>query len=77
MPGEIVVLYGPAGIGKSALVRQTLYTLTNNNQAPLHFPQGIIYHDFYIQPKVDLALEKIARTLGNPISLLKKRHDAL
>jgi hypothetical protein len=59
-----VALYGPAGVGKSALVAAAIWQLASGNIPPATFPDGIIYHNFYNQPRVDIALEQIARTLG-------------
>ncbi len=63
-PGRVVALCGPAGVGKSALVAAAISQLASGDTLPATFPDGIIYHNFYNQPRVDIALEQIARTLG-------------
>lgn len=63
-PGCAVNLYGPAGVGKSALAAAAVWKLSPGQNAPAAFPDGIFYHNFYNQPRVDIALEYIARILG-------------
>ncbi len=63
-PGKVVCLCGPGGIGKSTLVIQALWQLAPHNTPPNKFPGGIVYHDFFTQPRVDIALEEIVRTYG-------------
>ena len=63
-PGKVVTLWGPGGIGKSALAAEALWRLAPNDEPPERFPDGIICHNFYNQPEVDLALEAIARAYG-------------
>jgi tetratricopeptide (TPR) repeat protein len=63
-PGKIVALCGPAGIGKSALVSAAIWKLAPGPTPPPLFPDGIFYHNFYSQPRVDIALEYIARALN-------------
>jgi tetratricopeptide (TPR) repeat protein len=57
-------LCGSSGIGKSALAAAAIWQLAPGDIPPVAFPDGIIYHSFYIQPRVDIALEQMARTLG-------------
>jgi tetratricopeptide (TPR) repeat protein len=63
-PGRVVALCGPAGIGKSALAAVAVWKLAPGQSPPAAFPDGIFYHNFYNQPRVDIALEYIARTLN-------------
>lgn len=63
-PGRIVNLHGPAGIGKGALAVEALWQLAPGQDLPDVFPDGIIDHSFYNQPRVDIALEQIARLFG-------------
>jgi tetratricopeptide (TPR) repeat protein len=60
-PGRVIVLWGPGGVGKSALAAEVIWTMAPENKPPKEFPDGIIYYSFYNQPKVDLALEAIIR----------------
>jgi hypothetical protein len=63
-PDHMVALCGPAGIGKSALIAEAVWTLAPNETPPDIFPDGIIYHNFYDQPRADIAMEHIARIYG-------------
>ncbi|MBI1878697.1 MAG: ATP-binding protein, partial [Chloroflexi bacterium] len=63
-PGRVVSLCGPDGIGKSALATAAIWKLAPGAAPPTVFPDGIIYHNFFNQPRVDIALEQIARTMG-------------
>ncbi|MEM7346110.1 MAG: tetratricopeptide repeat protein, partial [Chloroflexota bacterium] len=56
---------GPGGIGKTALAAETVWRLAPNNAPPIRFPDGIIFHSFYGQPQIDLALEKIVIACGD------------
>ena len=63
-PGRVVTRCGPGGIGKTALAAEAIWTLAPGSDPPARFPDGIIFHTFYHQPQVDLALEAIARAYG-------------
>lgn len=64
-PGSVVTLCGPGGIGKTAIASEAIWRLTHDPaKPPEHFPDGIIFHNFYSQPQATLALEHIARTFG-------------
>lgn len=63
-PGRVVALCGPAGIGKSALAAAVVGKLAPGQNPPAAFPDGVFYHNFYNQARVDIALEYIARTLN-------------
>ena len=63
-PGHTVTLCGPGGIGKSALAAEALWHLTSGSSPPACFPDGVIWHDFYREPKSETALEHIARCFG-------------
>ena len=41
-PGQHVVLYGPGGMGKSALVAEAIGQLAPDQRPPARFPEGII-----------------------------------
>ena len=59
---KVVTLFGPGGMGKSALAAEAIWTLAPGDEPPARFPDGIIFHTFYHQPQASLALEKIARS---------------
>jgi tetratricopeptide (TPR) repeat protein len=59
-PGKTVTLCGTGGIGKSALASKAVWLLAPADKPPEKFPDGIIYHDFYANPKAEQALEHVA-----------------
>jgi tetratricopeptide (TPR) repeat protein len=59
-PGRVVTLCGPGGIGKTALATEAVWTPDVESR----FPDGVIFHSFYNQPQVTLALESIALAFG-------------
>ena len=64
-PGHITALWGPGGIGKSAIASEVLHKITDGGQhLPDDFPDGLIWHDFYRTPSADAALEQIALTFS-------------
>jgi tetratricopeptide (TPR) repeat protein len=63
-PGQSIALWGPAGSGKSALVAETIWRLLPEQVPAAPFPDGLVYHNFYGQPRVDIALEKIVRAFS-------------
>lgn len=63
-PGQVVTLCGPPGVGKTALAIHALWTLAPANKPPDHFPDGIIWHNFYAKPKATSAMEDIVLAFG-------------
>jgi len=62
MPGRVVTLCGPGGIGKSALVSEAVWTLCPGCEAPDRFPDGIIFYSFYGNPDISLAFQHIVKS---------------
>lgn len=64
-PGEIVAVCGPGGIGKTAIVSEAIWKITDNGKShPSEFPDGVIFHSFYNQSTLDLAFEHISSSFG-------------
>lgn len=57
--GKVVTLCGPGGVGKSTLAAEAIWRLAPDNTPPDAFPDGIIWHDFYREPRATIALEHI------------------
>lgn len=64
---RVVTLCGPGGMGKTALVAEVLWKLAPGDTPPEIFPDGILFHSFYQQAEVTIALEQIARTFGEDL----------
>ncbi len=60
---RIVTLWGPGGIGKSAVAQAALDQLAPDNTPPERFPDGIITHSFYGQPDIASFAAHIVRSL--------------
>jgi len=63
-PGRVITLWGPGGIGKSVIIAEVVWRLASGDEPPVHFPDGIIFHDFYKERQAAITLEKIARRFG-------------
>lgn len=55
---------GPGGIGKTAIAAEALWNLASAGKLQERFPDGVIFHSFYDQPEVSVALEAVARAYG-------------
>jgi len=62
--GRVLTLCGPGGVGKSAIAAEVIWRLTEENRPLRQFPDGIIWHDFYYDQRVDIVLENIARSFS-------------
>ncbi|WP_287130924.1 NB-ARC domain-containing protein [Candidatus Cyanaurora vandensis] len=60
----IVTLWGPGGIGKTAILWKALGQLLPEHGPPPAFPGGVILHNFYVSPQAQSVLESIALALG-------------
>ena len=58
--GKVITLCGPGGIGKSAIAAKAIWELAPINIPCERFPDGLLWHDFYIEPQSIKALENIA-----------------
>ena len=65
-PGRIVTLWGPGGIGKSAITQATLEQLSPDNEPSQRFPDGVIVHSFYGQPDTASFAAHIGLTISFP-----------
>jgi len=63
-PGRVITLCGLGGIGKSAIAAEVIWRLAPADEPPKHFPNGVIFHDFYKEPQSAIFLEQIARSFG-------------
>ncbi len=67
-PGHVITLWGPGGIGKSAVAAEALHRLTaDGTEPPAQFPDGVVWHEFYNAPEALRALEHIARSCGQTL----------
>ena len=58
--GRIVTICGPSGIGKTALASQVVQRLMHSDGTCEIFSDGIIAHDFSIEPQAEIFFTKIA-----------------
>ncbi|WPD24801.1 MAG: tetratricopeptide repeat protein [Candidatus Electrothrix scaldis] len=58
-PDRVVAVCGPGGMGKSALAARALRRLPADR-----FPDGMVFHTFYHQPKTAMAVQTLALALG-------------
>lgn len=49
-PGEVTIISGPPGMGKTALAAEAVDRLPGNPPGRDRFPDGIIFHSFYGRP---------------------------
>jgi len=65
LPGRIVTLYGPGGIGKTALAGAALRAMEGDGALPARFPGGVVFHTFYGRPAAAEAATAVARAYGH------------
>lgn len=69
-PGHIVTLYGPGGIGKTALTAEALHALFplpaagDRSEGAARFPDGVLFHSFYGHPAAADCAAHVARSCG-------------
>ena len=62
-PARVVTLWGPGGIGKSAVAQAVLERLSPTGEPPQDFPDGVIVYSFYGQPDTLSFAAHIVRSL--------------
>ena len=62
--GERLSICAIGGMGKTAVVSETLHRLADEAVLLSRFPDGVLFHSFYTQPMTDQALTHIARSYG-------------
>ncbi|MCP4284700.1 MAG: tetratricopeptide repeat protein, partial [Gammaproteobacteria bacterium] len=60
-PGCMLTLQGTGGIGKTALASKAIDRLEETQELGQRFPDGVIVCEFYNQPAVEKAFERIVR----------------
>ncbi|MCB0168606.1 MAG: hypothetical protein KDI79_30540, partial [Anaerolineae bacterium] len=75
-PGRVVALIGLGGMGKSYLAAETIWRLFPHEGPSPRFPDGLIWLDFYANPKVEMALGKIAKRFDNEIDFANPQDAA-
>ncbi|HZR39455.1 MAG TPA: tetratricopeptide repeat protein, partial [Ktedonobacteraceae bacterium] len=73
-PGRVVTLAAPGGMGKTSLVAETMSQIFSSAAGTSRFPHGCFLHDFYRQPNVAVALERLATRLGPSEGTRSKSH---
>lgn len=61
-PGQMLTLWGPGGMGKTAVAATALHQLIQNETLLTRFPDGVIFYSFYGRPTTESALDHIIRT---------------
>ncbi|MBW1616577.1 MAG: tetratricopeptide repeat protein [Deltaproteobacteria bacterium] len=62
--GNIIGFCGSGGIGKTSIVTEALWRLKDKNKLKTLFKDGVIWHDFYQNPKAESLFESIAYRYG-------------
>lgn len=70
MADDVVTLCGPGGIGKTALAAEAAWTLAPDDTPPERFPDGIFLHNFYSDPQVSVAFERICEAYGRKAEVI-------
>jgi tetratricopeptide (TPR) repeat protein len=60
VPGNVIAICGPGGIGKTALASEAIWKIVPDESPTELFPDGVIYHNFYQEPNINVAFENIA-----------------
>ncbi|MCB0045101.1 MAG: tetratricopeptide repeat protein, partial [Caldilineaceae bacterium] len=63
-PGRAITLCGAGGMGKSALASRAVRQLAEANELVRRFPDGLLFHSFYLEPRAEQAFQYIATTYG-------------
>jgi tetratricopeptide (TPR) repeat protein len=63
-PGRVLTIHGPGGLGKTAVTNHCLHQLFAEGELQRRFPQGLIFHTFYHQPRTEQAYLTILEGVG-------------
>ena len=67
LPGNVFTLWGPGGIGKTALAVESIWKLKEKDILLKRFPDGLVTYSFYDQPITSLAFEHIVHSFDSTI----------
>jgi len=66
-PGRVITICGPGGMGKTALAAEAVWALAPDETLPERFPDGLLWHSFYVQRQIATACESFALAYGEEL----------
>lgn len=72
-PEQSVTLWGPGGIGKTAIAAAALHQLHKSGDLLTRFPDGIIFYTFNGRPAIEEAFDHIIRTYNPDATEISKQ----